>query len=226
MSDSKTYLDTVNAVLVRLREDKVVSVNGTDDVVVDLVKEFVNDAKRTVEDAHTWSALQHEWAVDLGVLPSAEGVLTGSFGSVIIDYVMDSEGRVLANRPLQDINRRIILNGSTSTLAPSYWAVSGKNVNGTSLETKIRFDCLVDSSQNPITVYGYQPQRDLVLDGDIMMVPSKPVIYLAEAMAARERGEVGGQSAGELMAIAQGYISDAIAIDSTNSNLDNIWTTV
>lgn len=224
MSDSKTYLDLVNAVLVRLREDKVPSVNGNDDVVVELVKEFVNDAKRTVEDAHGWSALAHEWPVDLGTTPSSEGILTGSFGSVIIDYVMTADGYVLRNASLKDINRRLILNGSTTTLAPSQYAVSGKVVNGTQLQTKLRFDCLVDATQSPITVYGYQPQAELTGDFDVMLVPAKPVIYMAEALAARERGEVGGQSAGELLALAKTYISDAIAMDATNSDLDNIWT--
>ena len=226
MSDSKTYLDLVNAVLVRLREDKVPSVNGNDDVVVELVKEFINDAKRTVEDAHGWSALRHEWAVDLGTQPSSEGVLAGSYGSVVIDYLMTSEGFVLRNMSLKEIERRRILNGNVTTLAPSYWAVSGKQVNGTLLETKVKFDCLIDSSQAPITAYGYQPQGELRGDFDVMLVPAKPVIYMAEALAARERGEVGGQSAGELLALAKGYISDAIAMDATNSDLDNIWTTV
>jgi hypothetical protein len=226
MSDSKSYLDLVNAVLVRLREDKVASVNGNDDVVVELVKEFVNDAKKTVEDAHTWSALTHEWSIDLGAQPSAEGVLTGSFGSAIIDYVMDSEGNVIRNQPLSYINRRLIQNGTTSTLAPSAWTVSGKTVNGNQLRTKIKFDCLIDDSQNPLTAYGYQPQTELSEDFDVLLVPAKPVIYLASALASRERGEVGGQSAGELMMIAQKYISDSIAMDSTNSDLDNIWMTV
>ena len=130
------------------------------------------------------------------------------------------------NEPLSFINRRLIQNGTTSTLAPSYWAVSGKTVSGTQLQTKIKFDCLIDATQNPITVYGYQPQEELTGDFDVLLVPAKPVIYLAEALAARERGEVGGQSAGELMAVAQRYVSDSIAMDSTNSDLDNIWTTV
>lgn len=226
MSDSKTYLDLVNAVLIRLREDTIPTVQGQDDVVVNLVKEFINDAKKTVEDAHTWSALTHEWAVDLGAQPSSEGTLTGSFGNVIIDYLMTDKGDVLKNRPLSDINRRRILNGTTSTLAPTYWAVSGKTVSGNQLRTNVRFDCLIDTSQSAITAYGYQPQAELSGDFDVLLVPAKPVIYLAEAMAARERGEVGGQSAGELMAIAERYISDSIAMDSTNSDLDNIWTTV
>ncbi len=226
MSDSKNYLDLVNAVLIRLREETVPSVNGQDDVVVSLVKEYLNDAKRMVEDTHTWSALNQEWAVDTGAQPSANGVLTGSFGNVIIDYLMTAEGHILRNLPLKEINRRVALNGSTSSLAPSYWAVSGKTVSGAVTRTGIRFDCLVDATQSPITAYGTQPQQELSADLDVLLVPSKPVIYLATAFAARERGEVGGQSVDEMMQIANRYVSDAVAQDSTNSDLDNIWTTV
>ena len=59
-----------------------------------------------------------------------------------------------------------------------------------------------------------------------MLVPGKPVVYTALAMAARERGEVGGQTAAELFALAGTYLSDAIAWDSSLNDLDNIWMTV
>jgi hypothetical protein len=45
-------------------------------------------------------------------------------------------------------------------------------------------------------------------------------------MAARERGEVGGQTATELFSLAGVYLSDAIAHDAALNDLDNIWTTV
>jgi hypothetical protein len=45
-------------------------------------------------------------------------------------------------------------------------------------------------------------------------------------MAARERGEVGGQTAAELFALANVYLSDAIAWDASLNDLDNIWATV
>jgi len=50
-----TYLELVNDVLVRLREDEVTAV--TDTAYSKLIGKFVNDAKRQVEDAYTWNAL-------------------------------------------------------------------------------------------------------------------------------------------------------------------------
>ena len=53
-----TYLQLVNSVLRRMREDEVTSIENTTDSYVKLVGEFVNDARRIVEDAWDWSALR------------------------------------------------------------------------------------------------------------------------------------------------------------------------
>ena len=55
---------------------------------------------------------------------------------------------------------------------------------------------------------------DLSADGDALLVPSMPVTHLAIALLARERGETGGTSAPEYFAIADRYLSDAIALDA------------
>ena len=51
-----TYLDIVNNVLRRMREEEVTSVQGS--TYSKMVGDFVNDAKRMVEDAWDWSALR------------------------------------------------------------------------------------------------------------------------------------------------------------------------
>ena len=51
-----TYLQLVNSVLRRLREDEVTSVSQNS--YSKLIGEFVNDAKRSVEDAYDWTALR------------------------------------------------------------------------------------------------------------------------------------------------------------------------
>ena len=51
-----TFLDCVNGVLRRLRETEAASV--TDTTYVKLVGDFVNEAKREVEDAWNWSVLR------------------------------------------------------------------------------------------------------------------------------------------------------------------------
>ena len=55
------YLDLVNDVLIRLREDEVTAT--TDTPYAKLIGKFVNDAKRTVEDAYQWNALSETLTV-------------------------------------------------------------------------------------------------------------------------------------------------------------------
>ena len=60
-------------------------------------------------------------------------------------------------------------------------------------------------------------QADLSTDTDALLVPAMPVVHLAVALLARERGETGGTSTAEYFAIADKFLSDAIAIDAANT---------
>ena len=58
-----TYLNLVNGVLRRLREDEVTSV--TANTYSKMVSDFVNDAKDLVETAWDWSALRSTLTITL-----------------------------------------------------------------------------------------------------------------------------------------------------------------
>ena len=218
-----TYLDLVNDVLIRLREDKIDTV-GVDaqtelnDPVAFMVKQFVNDAKRAVEDAHTWNALRAEWSVAT-VASTATYSLTGAGESAIIDVVYDSDGNELSSAHLNKVRKDGITSAENK---PRYYAVDGIDA---SRDVKVRFASVPDGVYN-YTFYGYTKQADLQTDTDECLVPHKPVVYLALAFAARERGEVGGQTAQELFAMAKQYLSDAIAYDAALSQEDDIWFTI
>lgn len=220
MSGTYTYIDLVNGVLSRLREDTVLTVDGNDDVVVELVKEFVNDAKNQIENMHPWTALSHEWEFDT-VADSEYVVLTSSSSSCIIDYIYKDDGDRLEQRTKEHVRRQNKL--VTDTNEPQYWCIDG--IDRATGDLKLQLHPAPDAAYS-YTVYGYKPENRLVNDTDLCFVPGLAVIYLATALAARERGEVGGQSAGELLGLAKQFISDAIAQDSTNSDLENTWTTV
>ena len=66
---------------------------------------------------------------------------------------------------------------------------------------------------------------ELVNDTDPLIIPSQPVIHLAVALLARERGETGGTSAPEYFQIADRYLSDAIAMDAQKHPEETIWFT-
>jgi hypothetical protein len=89
----------------------------------------------------------------------------------------------------------------------------------------IRFDPIPDDVY-PISVLGHRSMADLADDTDELRIPDQPVLYYALGLAARERGEVGGQTAMELFNMAQQYISDSIALDANLSPTEYTWAVV
>lgn len=60
------YLEMCNEVLVRMREQEIERVDDPmNDPQQRLVCKFVNDAKRLVENSHTWNGLRKVWVIDL-----------------------------------------------------------------------------------------------------------------------------------------------------------------
>ena len=215
-----TYLELVNEVLKRMREDTIDTVAGVDDVVAEMVTSLVNDAKRSVEDAHTWNALRYEWDIDT-IADTSLYSLTSAGNYARIEYILSTYGQGLTEVPLQKI-RMLKAQPNTVTQQPTYYAVNGLDASG---DLRVEVFPKPDAVY-PLNVYGFKRQADLVADDDVLLVPSKPVVYLALALAARERGEVGGQTAAEIFVMARGYLSDAIAWDASLNDLDNIWMTV
>ena len=58
-----------------------------------------------------------------------------------------------------------------------------------------------------------------------MNIPAMPVIHLAIALLARERGETGGTSAPEYFTIANQYLADAIALDAQKHPEETVFYT-
>jgi len=77
-----------------------------------------------------------------------------------------------------------------------------------------------------LKVYTAANNDPLSSDTDILYLPTMPVIHLAVALAARERGETGGTSTQEYFQIANKYLSDAIAQDAGNVPEQTIFYTV
>ena len=215
-----TYLQLVNGVLSRMREDTVITVASSGDVIVDIVADLVNDAKRLVEDAHTWNSLRDEWTFTESNGQSLYP-LVGAGDYARIEYLYGDNGSELHQRQLKDIKLKKAQGISANSAV--YYAVNGRDSNG-----DLRLELYPTPTANAVTytVGGFRRQADLSADSDVLLIPSKPVLYYALALAARERGEVGGQTAAELFALANSYMSDAIAWDCSNTDLDNIWTTV
>lgn len=203
-----TYLQLVNKVLVRLREDEVSTVNQT--AYSKLIGEFVNDAFRMVEDAWDWSALR----TTLTVTTSANifnYVLTNSGNrGKILDVVNDSSNFFISYKDQHWFNNTF-LNTEPATGSPQYYTFNGVDTNG---------DTQVDLYPIPNGTYSLRfnmilRSPDLLADTDQILVPSTPVLHLAVALATRERGESGSTMTPELFASADRMLSDAIALDAS-----------
>jgi hypothetical protein len=210
------YIGLVNNVLRRLRETEVSSV--ADNAYSKLIGEFVNDAKRQVEDAYAWNALS-----DTLTAVTSNGifnyVLVGSGQRFrIVDVINDTDDFNLKYQTVQEMNRLFLMSSSESG-SPRYYNFNGTNVNG---------DTQVDIYPIPDKVYNVRfnvikPQPKLVADADILLVPEEPIIFNATARAIAERGEDGGIQSNEMYAIYNQSLADAIAIESSRYEEEGQW---
>ena len=213
-----TYLNLVNNVLRRLREDEVSSVQST--TYSKLAGDFVNDAKKIVEDAWDWSALRTTLTVTTssGIF---NYVLTGSQNKIkVLDVINDTSNIFMQYQTQHWFNDKY-LNQTPPSGAPEYYTYNGVNSSG---------DTQVDIYPKPDGVYSLRfncvlRNAELSADDDQLVIPSQPVIHTAVALLARERGETGGTSAPEYFGIADKYLSDAIAMDAQKHPEETIWYT-
>ena len=213
-----TYLELVNNVLRRMREEEVSSVQST--TYSKMVGDFVNDAKKIVEAAWDWSALR----TTLTITTTADifnYVLTGSQNRIkALNVINDTDNIFMEYRPATWFDDKY-LNQDPVSGSPEYYTYNGVDSSG---------DSQIDVYPKPDGVYTIRfncifRNDDLSADVDTLLIPSMPVIHLAIALLARERGETGGTSAPEYFAVADTYLSDAIALDAQKHPDETIWYT-
>ena len=212
-----TYLEIVNSVLIRLREREVSAVN--DNSYSKLIGQFVNDAKRQVEDAWNWNALRTTLTATTieGIYSYELNTANGRFR--ILDVINDTSNKFMEYRGYSWLNDKFLNSGTSVTGDPQYYGINGQSADG---------DAYMDVYPIPNGVYEIRvnlvkPQSALSADSDVLLVPSEPVVLGAVARAIGERGEDGGISAAEATSIAASSLADHISIESSN---ELIWSEV
>lgn len=204
-----TYLELVNDVLVRLREQTVTTVSLT--TYSTLIGKFVNDAKRQIEDAYDWNALGTE--VDI----------TTSAG--VYEYALTGAGQKfrVSSEPLNTTSNVVVQNITVGemrrkqnfqpliTAIPTQYCFEGVDGNG---------DAKVLLWGRPDGVYTIKffltvPQAALSSDSTSVLVPDVLVAQNAYARALVERGEDGGLNSSEAYALYRSMLSDYIALEAT-----------
>jgi len=218
-----TYLELVNAVMRRLRESEVSTVQGTgnSNAYARLIGDFVNEAKSQVEVAWDWSALRS--TLTLTTTPNVFNYeLNGTQNNFkVLDVWNDSDDIEMQYKSASWFNREF-LTATPQTGTPMFY-----NFNGVSTDR----DTQVDIYPIPDAVYDLRfniTQRNLELteDAETTVLPTRPIILLATAMAIEERGEDGGQQSMNAYAAAQSALADEIAMDAARHPEDTIWYSV
>lgn len=212
-----TYLQIVNKVLTKLREDTVTSV--TYNTYSSLIGEFVNDAKKEVENSWDWAVLR------TGVsFSSSIGVRTYNIASSTNEdsrLVYDENDRPMAfdvtsGTPIQldeyvedRLQREFLLQYPAQTIEqPGCFSLtqlgSGFQVNFLESPTTVR----------NYTFYFIIPQEELSANGDTCSVPWRPVRDLALMYALDERGEEIGEPGGRAERRYLETLAAAIALDA------------
>ena len=217
-----TYLQIVNKVLLRLRENEVSSVSQNS--YSRLIGELVNETKREVEDAWSWVRLRTTIQV-----VTEEGTfrytLTGAGDRFTLLHSASGRPSVFnytdAASLLQIPGWKMtsMHNGGTAaSSAPMYFDFNG----GTDGDPNVDFWPIHDAAY-AVNFDLVIPQDSLVNDSDELVVPSWPVITGAYAKAIDERGE----DSGVLFTKAEDRyvkaLSDAVTLDSRNLPHETIW---
>lgn len=214
---SPTYLELVNDVLIRLRENEVTSVQQNS--YSKLIGKFINDAKRQCEDAYNWNALSDTLTAVTGT-DIFNYVLVGSGQRFrVIDVIDDTSNAMLTLQTTAQMNKLFLIQTAQKG-APQYYNFNGTDANG---------DTQVDLYPIPDGVYNLRfniikPQVPLSADADTLLIPSEPVIFNAVARAMGERGEDGGIATNEAFAMYKQSLNDAIALESGRYLEEGEWT--
>ena len=214
-----TYLQIVNAVLRRLREREVSSVQAT--AYSKLIGDFINESKSQVEAAWDWSALRS--TLTLNTTANVFNYeLNGSQNSFkVLDVWNDSDDIEMQYKDASWFNREF-LTASPQLGTPLYYNFNGVSADG---------DTQVDLYPIPDAAYALRfnvtlRNQELSADTNNMVIPKRPVILLATAMAIEERGEDGGQQSMNAYAASQSALADEIAMDAARHPEDTIWYSV
>ena len=214
-----TYLNLMNSVLRRLREEETTSVTST--TYVKMVGDFINDAKTLVGQAADWSALRETLTISTTASDNTYSLTGGGDNVKVMSVINDTQNCFMEYQTKNWFNDALYISNAVEG-APKYFTYNGLDSNG---------DTQVLVGPTPDGVYNLRfdltkRQADLTANTDSLLIPAQPVIHLAVALLARERGETGGTSTAEYFQIANQYLSDAIAIDAAKHPEEMVFRTV
>jgi len=218
-----TYLQLVNSVLRRLRESEVSTVQGIGNTnsYARLIGDFVNEAKSQVEVAWDWSALRTTLTLNTEADVFNYELQGTKNNFKVLDVWNDSNDIEMLYKDASWFNRQFL------TADPQKGVPMFYNFNGVSVDRDTQVDIYpVPDGEYALRFNVTQRQAELSEDTDTTLLPTRPIILLATAMAIEERGEDGGQQSINAYAASQSALADEIAMDAARHPEDTIWYSV
>lgn len=218
-----TFLQLINQVLTRLRENTIDQQRFQSDPFYRMIGANVNDAKLAVEDMWQWS--QNRFKEEIQIISGQSIVeLPNSYDNnyLIYSILMKENGGYVRFAPTDWLyaKYRNNLSEPVAPNTPAYWTWAIDNPDTGNQQIEL---WPPTADYYKLEVYGYRRAPELVDTDDRIKVPSLPVYSLATALSSRERGEVMGATTSELMALASNHASDAIAYDSAKFPEEMDW---
>lgn len=203
---STTYLQAVNDVLKRLREPEVTSVN--DNTYSKLIGVLINDAKRIVEDAYPWNALNS--SITVTTVNGTVSYELPNAGTRFKDlYAVNTTNKsYLSYKPYTWFIDNTMNN---SVGVPDSYTFNGQDTSGNS---KVEIYPIPDNTYS-LKFYLNIPQKDLTSDAENVTILPHLVTQLAYALAIAERGEDGGMNTSEAYIKYKESLADAISIEAS-----------
>ncbi len=209
-----TYIEIVNSVLVRLREEKVATVNESE--YSSLIGQLVNVAKRDVENAYNWEALRNTIHLVTEADTFHYELLNTTTDARTIDAYNYTNKNWLDTKTSEWMDKMFAYD-DVPTGSPQSYAWNGVTDKGNLEVDLYPIPSKIEKLRFNMTV----PQKDLVLDGDKLYVSHMLVIENTLARAIEERGEDGGSS--NQQARYQSLLADAISMESSRKPMETIW---
>lgn len=211
-----TYLQMVNNILKRLRENEVATVNSNS--YSKLIGVLINDAKKEVEDSWDWSALRT--TITATTSPATFSyVLSNSGNNVkVLEVLNDTQDIYLTYRDASWMTRQFLLT-TPEEGSPIHYSFNGVDNDG---DTVVDVYPIPDSVET-LRFNVIQRTGELESDTDVLSIPSQPVLLLAYAKAIEERGEDGGIGASSAYMTAGRSLNDAISLDAIKHPEELIW---
>jgi len=212
-----TFLELVNSVLVRLREERVATVYQSE--YSTLISNLVNVAKTEVENSYNWEALRK--TVTLITEPGTfhYELLNTTTNIRTLDVYNYTNKNWMDSRTTDWMDRAFAVD-DVAEGSPTVYAWNGVSDTG-NMEIDIY---PIPNTIETLRFNMTSPQKELKEDADILYVPAMLVIENAVARAIEERGEDGGSSKQDLR--YNSMLADFISMESSRKPMETVWRSV